>query len=180
MGGRGSRALNVLDPPFYYFALSAARVQLRLHCTALEESLFLLLIGASLMSAACQQLWMGCTSALTIPHPQSPIVMFSFLTSTLAWFLTNKHQQMNGWERGAIAKSYKPVINTLFLFSSSEKKTAFACLHSQVVFAVLKAFRTFHQHKLRDLQPHLCFLRDKGQICHVSGKTVESGHLGIC
>ena len=84
---------------------------------------------------------------------------------------------MHGWERGAIAKSYKPVINTLFLFSSSEKKTAFACLHSQVVFAVLKAFRTFHQHKLTDLQPHLCFLRDKGQICHVSGKTVESGHL---
>ena len=84
---------------------------------------------------------------------------------------------MHGWERGVIAKSYKPVINTLFLFSSSEKKTALACLHSQVVFAVLKAFRTFHQHKLTDLQPHLCFLRDKGQICHVSGKTVESGHL---
>ena len=75
---------------------------------------------------------------------------------------------MHGWERGAIAKSYKLVINTLFLFSFSQKKSAFACLHSQVVFAVLKAFRTFHQHKLTDLQPHLCFLRDKRQICHVS------------
>ena len=125
MGGRGSRALNVLDPPFYYFALSSTRVQVRLHCTASEESLFLLLIGASLMSAACQQLWMGCTSALVFPHPQSPIVMFSFLTSTLAWFLANNNQKMNEWERGAFAKSYKPVINTLFLFSSSEKKNGF-------------------------------------------------------
>ena len=70
MGGRGSRALNVLDPPFYYFALSSARVQVQLHCTASEESLFLLLIGASLMSAACQQLWMGCTSAPPNPNPQ--------------------------------------------------------------------------------------------------------------
>ena len=149
----------------------------------LEESVFLLLIGASLMSAACQQLWMGCTSALVFPQPpppQSPIVMFSFLTSTLAWFLANNNQKMNEWERGAIAKSYKLVINTLFLFSSSEKKTAFACLHSQVVFAVLKAFRTFHQHKLTDLQPHLCFLRDKGanlsciwENCWVR----SSGHL---
>ena len=97
MGERGSRALNVLDPPFYYFALSSARVQLRLHCTALEESLFLLLIGASLMSAACQQLWMGCTSALVFPkpnpHPPPPIPNSDvFIFDVNIGLIPQKHQ----------------------------------------------------------------------------------------
>ena len=102
MGGRGSRALNVLDPPFYYFALSAARVQLRLHCTALEESLFLLLIGASLMSAACQQLWMGCTSALVFPkpnpHPPHPIPNCDvFIFNLNIGLIPHKQQSEDAW-----------------------------------------------------------------------------------